>query len=102
MFYIGQTERIFITRVKEHKRCGRNGDETSLLAKHVRQLSHSCIFHPEILRVPNEGTKLDAIEQFKTAQRDMNMLMYEQVFTTHSPILKIPFPKTNSQIPLVV
>jgi hypothetical protein len=97
MCYIGQTGRNFLTRMKEHRRCWRNGDETSLLAKHILQTSHCCRFQPEVLHLDNKGIRLDVLEQFEITQSDINILMNEQIFVTQSPLLKIPFPKTNGQ-----
>ena len=97
MCYIGQTGRNFLTRMKEHRRCWRNGDETSLLAKHILKTSHCCRFQPEVLHLDNKGIRLDVLEQFEITQSDINILMNEQIFVTQSPLLKIPFPKTNGQ-----
>jgi hypothetical protein len=83
--------------MKEHKKCLKNGDETSLLAKHQLQASHSCDLLPEILHLENKSSKLDILELFEIALSDTDLFMNEQIFVTHSPLLKIPFQRTNGQ-----
>ncbi|XP_046389294.1 uncharacterized protein LOC124158154 [Ischnura elegans] len=91
--YVGQTGRDFTTRMKEHKKCKENGDETSMEAKHLLNSGHDCEFDPVILHVADKGRKLDALEQIEINRRKKSNkpLLNELLYYTSSPLLSIDF-----------
>jgi hypothetical protein len=90
MGYVGQTGRNFSIRSKEHARCFKNKDPTSLFAKHLLDFNHTSDFVPEILHTLPKGLKMDALELIEIRRHLANPntpICNEQLFPNSSPLL---------------
>ena len=89
--YIGQTGRNFNVRMKEHRRCFLNNDESSGIAKHLCDENHWCNFEPKILHCIDKGRKMDFLEQFEIVNCPTK-LCNDHTFPSQSPLLHVTLP----------
>jgi hypothetical protein len=96
MRYIGQTGRSFKTRMREHRRCFINYDNSSGITRHLNDEHHWCNFDPKVLHVHNKGRKLDFLEHFEIVNCPADFkLCNDHMFPFHSPLLHITLPPTH-------
>jgi hypothetical protein len=94
--YVGQTERPFKTRFKEHYSDFKNAHSKSKFAQHVIEEGHS--FGPmheimEPLRIANKGRMLDTLERFYIyKETKLNNQINDRLTVQYNPIFETITP----------